>query len=106
MRDNIGWSRLDQFDSIVGNLVYDLRFYMTKQAEKPMMKIIRWPETWWDHLKEAKAPRWFKKRWPVEYHEEEVIAEPHLRICPHLKQESFGKHVAHILDVEPEKVDG
>jgi hypothetical protein len=28
---------------------------------------VRVPLTWWDHLKEAHAPRWFLARWPVQY---------------------------------------
>lgn len=97
MEKTIGWGKVDHYETIMGNLVYQLRAYMTRQAEKPLMKTIKWPETWWDHLKDAKAPRWFKRKWPVRYHEEEVIAEPHLRICPHLKADALGKHMTHIL---------
>ncbi len=28
----------------------------------------RWPADWWQALKDRWAPRWFLKRWPVEYH--------------------------------------
>ena len=28
---------------------------------------IRYPRDWWEAVKERFAPKWFKKRWPVEY---------------------------------------
>lgn len=103
-RENVAWSKLDSWrDEIMDSLVCELRAYLTKRADKPLMRTIRWPETWWDHLKEAKAPEWFNKRWPVEYHEEEVIAEPILRVCPHFMNDKTGKHVAYIMDLPGEK---
>lgn len=79
-------------DTVRQELVWKLvDFYL--HVEEPEHKSIKSPKTWWDHLKlHPRFPKWFVKRWPVEYREEKVVVK-HTRICPHLSTKGEGHHV-------------
>lgn len=49
-------------------LVMELRAFIYGK-DHPKKHIIRYPETWWEAVKERFAPAWFRDRWPVRYTE-------------------------------------
>lgn len=45
----------------------------------------RWPMDWWQALKENWAPRWFLRRWPVQYERIDISRQLYAAVCPHLE---------------------
>lgn len=40
-----------------------------------MTRTVRWPSTWWQHVKEDLFPVSWKRRWPVQYSEQQWFEE-------------------------------
>lgn len=69
--------KIEGYDKIntVGDLLDREIKFRQDMAEKLLDKAftvsrtVRWPKTWWQHVKEDLFPDWAKSKWPVEYDE-------------------------------------
>lgn len=69
-------------------ILYRLRSYLagSKSETERVDQIIRVPLSWWDHVKERFAPKWFLKRWPIQYRTIEIKRVVTItNICPHIE---------------------
>ena len=46
------------------------RKFYTHEVKQEHNVIQRIPANWWEHLKLEKFPRWWKRRWPVQFNEQ------------------------------------
>ena len=53
-------------DETRDRLIYTLRAEIYGKHH-PERQLVRYPNTWWDAFKEAWAPDWFLRRYPVRY---------------------------------------
>jgi hypothetical protein len=52
-------------DQIIGHIVAKVQGYIW--SEQLETWDVKYPSDWWQAFKERWAPKWAKKRWPVEY---------------------------------------
>lgn len=55
-----------EFDNARRQLVMTIRMSIFGK-DHPERHVIRYPETWWEALKERWAPVWFRDRYPVKF---------------------------------------
>ena len=61
--------------------------------DKETVTVYEYPATAWDFIKEKYAPKWFLKRWPVQYERKDVVVWSERNfMCPHLPTESSYPH--------------
>lgn len=53
----------------------------------------KWPANWWEAVKERWAPRWCKRRWPVQYERVDVEENAFKSVCPHVPAAPKGAHL-------------
>jgi hypothetical protein len=82
-------------------MLKELRYKLASTKQEPV--IVRWPKTWWQHLKQRFFARWMLKRWPVEYAEKRIDLK---LVYPHLKSplpvESMGHSVTVVASSDAE----
>lgn len=53
---------------------------------------VRWPDGWWEMLKDSHAPAWLLRRWPVRYAEKVIVTNTHhYFVCPHVNVPAHGR---------------
>lgn len=57
----------------------------------------RWPSDWWQAFKERWFPKWWLKRWPVNYQTISVHRRIHTRVCPHFAIQPGVNHVRFLM---------
>jgi hypothetical protein len=61
--------------------------------DKETITVYEYPATAWDFIKEKYAPKWFLKRWPVQYERKDVVVHSEKNfMCPHLPTEPTYPH--------------
>lgn len=53
----------------------------------------KWPETWWEAVKDRWFPKWAKTRWPVAYRTIDIDQKIYGPLCPHLFSEPHKTHL-------------
>jgi hypothetical protein len=74
----------DPMDELRHAFQYDLETYMIGIRDHKIEEVVFWPKDWWQMLKEQYAPKWFLKRWPVEYDDHTLSVQAYKAVCPHL----------------------
>jgi hypothetical protein len=75
-------------DYMTDGLIFRFRSYLAgaKHESTHVEQTIKVPLSWWDHVKERFAPKWFLKRWPTQYRTIEVKRVVTItNICPHIE---------------------
>ena len=52
-------------DETADTFIAQLTWHLAGQTLKD--HVIAYPTTWWEHLKERFAPKWFLERWPIKW---------------------------------------
>ena len=82
-------AEIDKFaDYMTDDLIFRFRSYLagTNRQTESIEQTVKVPLSWWDHVEERFAPKWFLKRWPVQYRTIEVKKVVTVtNICPHIE---------------------
>lgn len=71
-------------DDITESLIVELDTYFVGMAGDRVCVLRRWPQTWWDAVKERWFPVWAKRRWPVQYEVIDIDEPLYSAVCPHV----------------------
>lgn len=81
---------------LVATLVVYLQGKNHHHDEEKM--VMSYPETWWEHFKEAWFSDWLKKKFPVKYKKVWVpVAYKLTKLCPHLHTDKEQQHLRWLL---------
>jgi hypothetical protein len=94
----------EHMDREMRRLIWTLRASVCgKDKVDTYYKYFRWPENWWEAVKERWFPEFLLRRHPVKYHNETVVSSyHHTKLCPHLSLGTERDHIEWLfLDFEP-----
>ena len=89
-------AKLNFYKCGIDNMIATLQSWIVggKVPTDLQKKIMRWPDGAWQMFKEQHMPHWFKKKFPVRWHEEVFVVQTnHYFVCPHLVTDSRDMHV-------------
>lgn len=96
------------------NILYDVKFHMVagqglseqlvtslevylqskNHHHEEEQKVMQYPETWWEHFKEAWFSKWLLMKFPVKYKKVYTpVSYKVTNICPHLHTDKERQHV-------------
>lgn len=106
-RNPLVYMNLEKYvDNLSGDIVYQLRGYLYGKKHTDTSTEKDWiglPATWFEMLKEAYAPAWFIKRYPVRKIRHEFTVNTitnTTNICPHLDIDSHDQQHVHVAWLE------
>jgi len=81
-------------DHMRRNLVLTLTAAMPALLKERVVVHKQWPKDWWQAVKERWAPRWYCRRFPVEYETFDMDQPLYAAVCPH--KELPPNHSSHV----------
>lgn len=88
-------SILKFYDTLSNDIIYRFEAFLAStdeehtSTETKVVNTTKVPETWWDHVKERFAPKWFLNKFPINYTTIYTLQENNVivkikKICPHI----------------------
>lgn len=90
MKINAQWWAED----LVEEIVFTFRTQALTDRNDHVDIDLKWPKDWWQAFKERWAPKFIKRRWPVQYEEYSYHKVFPRRICPHIEVPEKETHLA------------
>lgn len=70
---------------IVSDCINFIATYFSAGTQPRQISIhLQWPKNWVEAVKERWFPKWWLRRWPVEYERYDREETIYMRICPHM----------------------
>jgi len=91
------------YNPVINEMILELHTWLLskKHIEKQVTEHLYIPSSVWQHFKRDYMPEWFLKRFPVDYHTENIINETRtINICPHDTEAWSDDKALHIVWME------
>lgn len=82
-------------DGLIGCVADFIHRAPGAKEERVIEESVKYPATWWEHVKERWAPAAALRRWPVRYASRDVHISIY-RVCPHWDQPIGEKRHIHV----------
>jgi hypothetical protein len=92
-----------EYRKTLNRMILDLYTYVMGLRDKNFQYYKKFPRDWKQAVKERFAPKWFLKRWPVEYEEISINERIYKKVCPHLYTDRREEHLK-FMAFEKEKI--
>lgn len=87
-------AELDSFlDKTVKAVGLRLRAYVYAMPKETIEIHLKYPEGWWQALRERWLPSWWLKRWPIVYVRVDITEKRYGPVCPHLAGVRNDEHL-------------